>query len=878
MPLSSSKAELAQDVMTEALVLRDFDVSRIAALRARVADQPAQMTVLFFAAVAVWTMLMSAGAALHGSNAMAVNLTPHVAHFTIILGFLFYPLRMIWIPTLGYLAVFLYPFFQPFTQSIRWIDLPGMTPGVGLTLLMINLAAGLTIGALFRVAFAFSQNRLRPHALDLFLAFASTVLFAIVCALQVLSMVRYAQSLPLETRLAFGFGPDFVELALNRIARGSAVLAAFLLAAIEFPRQGQFRQTLVLATAFPLLALAQYAGFGLYPMIDVVLLALVITMLAPVGVGLFACLGGVAIYAALTGQFLNDRLPDDPALWSLEKYSIVGLLIVVLVIAVRSRANHQSAQQDAAIRKLTRARDAAGVGLFSINRSTRRYRLDDGSRRMLGLPTAGPLSDLVACVAPADRAALDALLSTGPGHPQGIALSRPEAAPHEARALRLHIWGDHTPGGLDAAYGVLLDMTAAQQQETMLRDTLTELSTRQDRQRQLFSIVSHELRTPASVMSILIDDLAEADPLALMRLHRQLREASDQLLSVLDDMRQTVNPEQNLPIKHVPYVPAELAESLRNTLALTARDKGISITLALGAGASVPRLGDVVRLRQVLTNLLRNALLHSRGRTITLAYATQPPLSADTPPISRWSVEDDGIGIPLDQVDRLFEPFERGSSDPRSLADGSGLGLFIARSAVQTLGGSLAHYTPAAGGTGYVIHLPEADAPVRSLDPVDGGTAAIGMDAPRPKPDRRWTFVLAEDNSLVAEVMKARLEKQLGHVRVASNGREALDLSAQHQPDVVITDLFMPELDGDDLVRRLRQQGYMRPIVGLTAAVVGEEMDRFRRAGANVVMGKPLDFKVLTGFLADGFPAADPSAADPSAADPAAAGQATPPA
>ena len=77
---------------------------------------------------------------------MAVNLTPHVAHFTIILGFLFYPLRMIWIPTLGYLAVFLYPFFQPFTQSIRWIDLPGMTPGVGLTLLMINLAAGLTIG------------------------------------------------------------------------------------------------------------------------------------------------------------------------------------------------------------------------------------------------------------------------------------------------------------------------------------------------------------------------------------------------------------------------------------------------------------------------------------------------------------------------------------------------------------------------------------------------------------------------------------------------------------------------------------------------------------------------------------------------------------
>lgn len=393
-------------------------------------------------------------------------------------------------------------------------------------------------------------------------------------------------------------------------------------------------------------------------------------------------------------------------------------------------------------------------------------------------------------------------------------------------------------------------MTEAQEQETTLRDTLTELSTRQDRQRQLFSIVSHELRTPASVMSILVDDLAEADSTAVPRLHRQMREASDQLLSVLGDMRQTVNPEQNLPIKRVPYVPAELAESLRNTMALTARDKGITITLSLGAGASSPRVGDVVRVKQVLTNLVRNAVLHSRGRMVTLAYAALPPTGPDTPPITQWTVEDDGIGIPEDQVERLFQPFERGSSDPRSLADGSGLGLYIARSAVETLGGTLAHFTPATGGAGYVIHLPEEDATPRD-------TAASGPHPARAPSSRRWTFVLAEDNSLVAEVMKARLEKQLGPVRVASNGREALALVAAEQPDVLITDLFMPELDGDDLVRRLRQQGYDRPIVGLTAAVVGEEMDRFRAAGANVVMSKPLDFKLLGSYLADGFPPAD---------------------
>lgn len=856
MLLSFPKARPTQDVMTEAFVLRDFEASRIAALRTRVEDHPAQMTVVFFAVVAVWTILMSAGAALHGSNAMAVNLTPHVAHFTIILGFLFYPLRMIWIPILGYLAVFFYPFFQPFTMTTSWINLPGMSPAVLLLLFVINLVAGLVIGGLFRVAFAWGQNRMRAHSLDLFLAFASTVLFALVCAGQIVAMLRYAQTLPLPTQADFGFDADFVELSLNRIARGSVVVAAFLLAAIEFPRRGEFLTTCALAMTFPLLAVLQSLGFALFPMIDVVVLALVITILLPVGIGLFACLGGVAVYAAMTGQFLNDTLPDDPALWYLEKYSIIGLMILLLVIAVKSRANHQTAQQNAAIRKLTRARDAAGVGLFSINRSKGSYRLDHASQRMLGLPESGPVDDLLSSFAPEDSALLDSLFRAGKGNAHGIALSRPNAKSDEARALRLQIWGDRTPGGLDAAYGVLLDTTEAQEQETILRDTLTELSTRQDRQRQLFSIVSHELRTPASVMSILIDDLAEADSPAVPRLHRQMREASEQLLSVLEDMRQTVNPEQNLPIKRVPYVPADLAESLRNTLALTARDKGISITLALGAGASRPRVGDVVRVRQVLTNLLRNAVLHSRGRIVTLAYATLPPTSIDTAPISQWTVEDDGIGIPEDQVERLFQPFERGSSDPRSLADGSGLGLYIARSAVETLGGTLAHFAPASGGAGYVIHLPEDDAPLRTDAIPDTGTAPQPAKA---KTARRWSFVLAEDNTLVAEVMKARLEKQLGQVRVATNGREALALIAQEQPDVVITDLFMPELDGDDLVRRLRQQGYQRPIIGLTAAVVGEEMDRFREAGANVVMRKPLDFKALGSYLADGFPpAADP--------------------
>jgi len=259
----------------------------------------------------------------------------------------------------------------------------------------------------------------------------------------------------------------------------------------------------------------------------------------------------------------------------------------------------------------------------------------------------------------------------------------------------------------------------------------------------------------------------------------------------------------------------------------------------------------VVRVRQALTNLVRNAILHSGGRTVRLECAMAPP-EAEGVPVTEWRVEDDGVGLDPDSVERLFEPFVRGKEDVRRRADGSGLGLYIARSSIATLGGTLEHYRPAQGGTGFLIRLPEAltEAP-RGGQPAPQGPV---------RPERDWTVVLAEDNALVAEITKARLERIRGRVRVAVNGREALRLVEEEAPDVVITDLFMPELDGDELARRLRAGGFGGPILGMTAAVVGEEMDRLRLAGVNAVMKKPLDFERLSTFLREGFP--DPVAAE----------------
>lgn len=823
----------------EAYVFRDFEQSRILSIRQAVAKDPALYTFWLFAVVMGWTVLMSAGAGLHGQNGLAVNLSPHVAHFTIILGLFFYPLRLFWVPMLAYLVSFFYPFYQPFTNNVPWHMLPELTPSVVLVFLGLNLGSGLLLGMLYRVAFLIARPRMRAHAADLSLGLASYVLFAIVCAAQTLITLRYLQSLPPEAQLAFGFDAHYLELSMLRIFRGCAMVSGFLLVTVEFPRRNEGLPTAAVACLFVLQALLQARGFVLYPMIDAVVLGLLLVLALPIRITMFGVIGGVAGLAALTGAFLSDRPTLDPAEVTLERYSLIALAVLLVTMAVKSHTGHVLAQKDAAITKLDRARDFAGVGLFAVNRANGRFRLDDAAQRMLSLPPEGALDDLRRVLTTDDAAALMRAMMPGATPSRNLMLGATTG-----RALRGFVWSEAAPTGDPVAYGILLDVTEAEERETRLREALDELSNRQERQRQLFSIVSHELRTPASVMSILIDDVAESDD--RLRLQRQMREAADQLLSVLADMRQTVNPEQNLPVKRVAYVPAELAESLRNALELTAREKGITVSLALGAGAAQGRIGDVVRLRQALTNLMRNAVIHSGGTTIRVSFTAAAPMVAGGPPVSQWQVEDDGIGIPPDQVERLFEPFERGSHDPRRSADGSGLGLFIARQSVEMLGGTLEFYAPARGGAGYMLRLPEP-------------FAELAEETPRPSlsplaPDEGWSVVLAEDNALVADVTKARLERLRASVRVAPDGRAALAMIAEKQPDLVITDLFMPELDGDDLIRRLRQQGYTRPIIGLTAAVVGAEMERFHAAGANLVMQKPLDFKELMRLMREGFP------------------------
>jgi signal transduction histidine kinase len=825
-----------------AAVLRDFERSRIEQLRTELQERFWPLTIAYVAFVAIWTVVMSFGAMRHGNITFAYNLAPHVAHFTLIIGLIVYPRNRIWVPLVVFSALFAIPFFVPDPAGYRWIDNPKLSLNICAVVFFSQILSGTLVGASARFFTRYIKKVCQPYTVDLLTSLAVFFFFLFETSAQMLGVWHYVQSLPSVDLNLLGYDDHFLRNAFERIVRGANVTSIFLLAIMIAPSRKETLAGLALAATFPLLVKVQEAGFAMHPTLDVMAIAAFMVLTLPLGLAVTAIVVGIPIYAGITGAFLQTIIPTNPEAGWLEIYTTIALTVIVFIVALRAHLVHAEKTRSASFRRMSMVRDFANVGLFSFNLNHCRYSTDCSSQRILNIPAEGYIPQFLQNFEGKDLAELTAALKIHPRGQVTLLLSHQSASNTvEPQIVRMFLWYETAPSGDDVAYGLVLDVTDEHRQERSLQETYAELTSKQERQRQLFSIISHELRTPASVISMLLDELNDLE--TLPRNRKLLRDATDQLMSTLADMRQTVNPTKNLPLKLVPYTAADLAESVRNMFLAQAEEQGMVIRLALGEAAQRVRIGDQMRVRQALSNLIRNAIIHSHATEVTLHFNGKVN-GANMQ--SGWSIIDNGVGIPASEVDRLFEPFERGIQDPRSQADGSGLGLFIAKSSIEMLGGEIAHFQPASGGTGYAISLQEAlpdviqaSAKVQKLNPADTETFP------------NLYILLAEDNKLVSEVTKAKLRRFVGRVDVVFNGPEALAHIAATAPDLLITDLFMPEMDGDVLARTLRQQGYGLPIIGITAAVVGDDMDRFRIAGADHVMSKPIEMRQLRSILSE---------------------------
>jgi len=820
-------------------VFRDFELSKLAQIRRTLAADRGPFSLIYLAIAMFWTAGISYGAVAHGNSEFAVNLSPHVAFYTLIIGIILYPLRKIWIPIAAFSMVYFIPFSLPLANGSTWLTLSRGELNFVVAIYFYHIVSGSLI-AIMSMHVALQLQRLSPpYSLDLLNVLTLFCSFVVMCALQAWVFWTLAQWLSPSQRLELGFGPEYIAAAIERILRGGVVVGGFLLGVLEVSSRGALLKGIVASVAFLALAVAHKFGYALYPTLDTCLLALLLTTVLPYKIGISACIVGIPIHSALTGTFVSTSHMGDPFQTKLEYLAIMMLIVIVLSPTLRAHTMHLLRQREGAMRRLSMVRDFADVGLLSFNLERRLFRTDTSVQRILGTQSLGSIAEFLALFETQDRQILQKSLSETQSGSVNLLMTR-HVADNQVQVLRICLWYEIAPSGEKVAYGLVLDVTGEHQQERALQETLAELSLRQERQRQLFSIISHELRTPASVVSMLIEDLPSRHIPVKMR--KQLREATDQLLTTLADMRQTVNPSQNLPITLTAYAPADLADSIRNMFEPRAREQGMTIKLALCDAARISRYGDQMRLRQAITNVVRNAIIHSKGSLITLRYDA---VERSGQPISLWTITDNGKGIAPDQIERLFHPFERGTQDPKNPVDGSGLGLYIAKSSIEMLGGKITQFAPSGGGTGFYIELPEATAETTPPPPAEKIIAKKHARYPN------FYVLLAEDNALVAEVTLAKLSRFVGRVEVVGNGRDALQKISDDLPDLVITDLFMPEMSGDDMIAMLRKKGCDVPIIGLTAAAVGDDIHRLEQAGATAVMIKPLDISAIRDVIDD---------------------------
>ena len=347
---------------------------------------------------------------------------------------------------------------------------------------------------------------------------------------------------------------------------------------------------------------------------------------------------------------------------------------------------------------------------------------------------------------------------------------------------------------------------------------------------EFLSRMSHELRTPMNAILgfAQVLEMDDALPPRQRGFVQEVRRAGAHLLELINELLDLSRIESGRLA--VTIGPVDLDSVIEQTLGLVAplaAARDIALTRD-GTIAAPPVLGDTTRLRQILVNLLGNAIKYNhRGGHVALSIERRDATTV------RIAVVDDGPGIAPERVERLFQPFERLGAESGPV-EGSGIGLALSRHLAEAMGGRMGVQTQAGLGATFWIDMPLGEAP--------DGDAPQGAGAARDAGPALQVLYI-EDNVANLRVVEAMLRLRPAlRLTTAMRGEHGLELARRLRPDVILLDIHLPGLDGYAVLDALRTDAATRaiPVIALSADAMPAEIDRGRRAGFADYLTKPV--------------------------------------
>ena len=394
---------------------------------------------------------------------------------------------------------------------------------------------------------------------------------------------------------------------------------------------------------------------------------------------------------------------------------------------------------------------------------------------------------------------------------------------------------------------------------------------------------SHEIRTPINAVlgmnemilreSAKAEKLSGASPMAYHEAFRKIRNyagnvdsAGSNLLAIINDILDFTKIEEGkMDIVEVEYRLSTVVNDVSNMIYFKAKEKKLAFTTDVDESLPDLLYGDVVRVRQVITNILNNAVKYTDEGSVSLKIAgNRREKTSDARPVIELivSVTDTGIGISGENLGKLFGKFERVDLERNSTKEGTGLGLAISKMLLEMMGGDIRVESTYGVGSTFTVVIPQK---VLSEEPVGNFKEKFEKALGEKKayhesfraPEAR--LLIVDDTNMNLLVATEFLQDTLVGIDTASSGREAVKLALQNKYDVILMDQRMPEMDGEETFREIRSHrdgpNIDTPVICMTADAVVGARERYLSKGFNDYLTKPIDSTYLEMMLKKYIPA-----------------------